>query len=102
MHALNLQDFFGDEGDYDYRLDKAFVSCGGAPDPEACKIADRDSWIGAVDSLEAMGGGDFPESQSIALYRACAEWDWGDGITKVSLYAYHYLLAHRTPRRSRK
>ena len=34
-------------------------------------------------STETGLGGDFPESQSIALLAAIEEWDWADGFIKV-------------------
>lgn len=61
--------------------------------------ADRESWIAAVDGLAIKDGGDGAESQSIALYRACSEWGWSEGVSKVrpflphSLWASSFLLA---------
>lgn len=45
--------------------------------------ADGSVWIDAVNSLEALYGNDYPESQSIALYNATTVWEWGDGVAKV-------------------
>ena len=65
---------FGASTDYDYREEKDFHDG---------TEADREVWFTALDALATGLGGDFPESQSIALLAAIEEWDWADGFSKV-------------------
>lgn len=71
---------------------KAFTSCGSEADIdgvedieeiEECREEDREAWVSAVDSLFTTNGGDIPESQSIALFRAATDWTWSVGALKV-------------------
>lgn len=72
---------FGGLRDYDYREEKDFGTCtlGNA----VCAEHERDAWTSALDGLSTVKGGDFAESQSIALMSAIEQWHWTSGYTKV-------------------
>ncbi|CAM9802782.1 unnamed protein product, partial [Ectocarpus sp. 8 AP-2014] len=48
-----------------------------------CLQREREAFIGAVNDLALENGGDGPESQTVALFRAAEDWSWRDGALKV-------------------
>lgn len=82
---LRLQSPFGALTDSEYTLLKDFKSCAAEEDRDDCEHADQDEWIAAINALEATNGGDAPESQSIAVYRAASDWSWSSSSFKVWL-----------------
>lgn len=62
-----------------YKLLKPFGNCDDAP----CFEEEKVKYIEAIDALSAAGGGDLPESQTVALFNAATEWMWRQGVLKV-------------------
>eukprot|EP00752_Nemacystus_decipiens_P002185 g2080.t1 len=78
--ALGLGSFSDIDGlGSEYTLLKEFGGCS----DDACFDQEKVDFIAAVDTLSAAGGGDLPESQTIALVRAAEDWSWRDGVLKV-------------------
>ena len=73
--------------DSEYTLVKPFGSCS----DDVCYDQDQADFIAAVDTLSASGGGDTPESQTIALVRAAEDWSWRDGVLKVRRRAHLHV-----------
>ncbi|CAN0497876.1 unnamed protein product, partial [Ectocarpus sp. 12 AP-2014] len=48
-----------------------------------CLQREREAFIGAVNDLALESGGDGPESQTVALFRAAEDWSWRDGALKI-------------------
>lgn len=65
--------------DEEYILVKPFGGCS----DDVCFEQEKVDFIAAVDTLGAAGGGDTPESQTIALVRAAEDWLWREGVLKV-------------------
>lgn len=63
----------------EYELVKPFGAC----DNSTCFEEEKVEFVQAVDTLSASGGGDGPESQTVALFRAATEWVWREGVVKV-------------------
>lgn len=70
--------------DSPYTLRKPFGNCGGLEDEEIsdCWQQERDDFVSSVNGLEPENGGDFPESQTIALVEA-TKWEWREAALKV-------------------
>ncbi|CAN0055373.1 unnamed protein product [Ectocarpus sp. 4 AP-2014] len=87
--ALGSYSDFPDEfdlhGDSPYTELKPFGNCGEGTEEEisACFEEERTSFINAVDSLELGLGGDFAESQTVALVSAAEGWTWRDAALKI-------------------
>ncbi|CAB1104564.1 unnamed protein product [Ectocarpus sp. CCAP 1310/34] len=64
---------------------KPFGNCGEGTEEEvsACFEAERSSFVDAVNSLVLEGGGDEPESQTVALVSAADGWTWRDAALKI-------------------
>ena len=74
------QTIFDPSGTVEYTLVKPFGNC---DDDSPCFEEEKVKFVEAIDALSAAGGGDTPESQTVALFNAATEWVWRQGVLKV-------------------